>query len=183
MFSKISKFFGSIGTFFGTLFDKVQKKFYPHTVFHRTQMVNFNFLGTIYVMVSLICSVIITGKYDVLVLVGVLLLWLLYLGLFKFIRTRDRSDLSENSIVIMLMNLVLIHSLPMWFFFGSLWYVLFSFFVMIGTMKVFDGMDLSDSKVDTIDISWEYECIEDDTKVEPTPAQGPQDPPLQDVVK
>ena len=78
MFSKISKFFGSIST----LFEKVQKNFYPRTVFHRTQMVNFNLLGTVYVMVSLICNIFITGKYDVLVLVGGWLLWMLYIGLF-----------------------------------------------------------------------------------------------------
>ena len=178
MFSKISKFFGSIGTFFGTVFNTVVKNFFPRTVFHRTQMVNFNLLGTVYIIVSLLGSIFITGKIEVLALVAVYLMWMLFLGLFKFIRKGDRLELSDNCIMIAAMNLVLIQSLPMWFFLGSLWYLLVSFMAMVSTMKLFDGMDLSDSKYDTIELAWEYECIDDDTNDEPTPAQEAQEAPV-----
>lgn len=161
MFSKISKFFGSLRTSIGASWKMIA----PSTLYHRTQMVNFNLAGTIYIVLSLIAASVIIGKYDVLILAAAFVVWTCVLGLYKFIRTGDRTELGEYGIVLMYINLITIQTLPAWFFAGALWYVLWAFVVMSRTMRVFNSVDLSDDKGGTITVT--YDRRDPDTK-EPT---------------
>ena len=171
MFSKISTFFSSLGTSISTSIGTVWKMIDPRTVYHRTQMVNFNLAGTGYVLASLIASAVIFGKYELLVMAAAIVLWQLLLGLYQFIRRGDRTEFSNNSVVIMYINLITIQTLPTWFFYGALWYVFWGFVMMTKTMQVFSSVDLSDDKGGTITVT--YDRRDPDTK---EPTEVSQDP-------